>query len=268
MGGHRRLAARQMTSVVLGEFGAHSLASATRGAQNSGMIPGPDYILACPHCGAFSRIFTIMEADPTGTISWTDGYQHTPNTPRHPNLIRCHQCGALHWLGEAAQIGMIDPPEMVPAGGVPRFAILGQEEQPEPGTPPPQAWLEAPHVATLGEQDYFEALHNGMALTPEQEIELRVHAWWRGNDRFRTSEGAGRHPTSPEAIENLQRLVELTEDGDHELMLFHAEALRQLGRFDQAEEALFGLCSDYALAREKMLELLRERSRDLEVMFV
>lgn len=232
------------------------------------MIPGPDYILACPHCGALTRVFTIMEADPTGTVSWTDGYQHAPHTPRHPNLMRCHQCGQLHWLVESPQVGMIDPPDMVAEGASPRFAIFGQEEQPEPGTPPPPGWVEAPQVLGLEESDYFEALRAGMGVTTEQEIELRVHAWWRGNDRFRKSEGKGRHPTSPQAVENLQRLIELTEEGDHELVLFRAEALRQLGRFDEAEEALYGLCSDYAAAREKMLELLRERSRELEVLFL
>jgi hypothetical protein len=231
------------------------------------MIPGPDYVLSCPHCGALARLFSVLESDPSGTISWTDGYQHSPDAPRHPNLIRCHQCGQLHWLVEAAQVGMIDPPAMVEEGGVPRFAWFGKEEQPEPGTPPPQEWIDAPQVQPLQEADYFEALHDGMAMTPEQEIELRVYAWWRGNDRFRNEHGPGRHPTSGDAIENLHRLVELTEEGDHELVLFRAEALRQLGRFDDAEEALYGLCSDYALARERMLELLRERSRDIEVLF-
>jgi hypothetical protein len=231
------------------------------------MIPGPDYVLACPHCGALSRIFTIMESDPSGTISWTDGFQLSPDTPRHPNLVRCHQCGQLHWLGEAAQVGMIDPPEMVGEGEVPRFAVFGQEEQPAPGTPPPAEWVTAPQILPLEERDYFEALHNGIANTTEQEIELRVHAWWRGNDRFRKSQGPGRHPTSGEAIENLHRILELTEEADHDLVLFRAEAFRQLGRFADAEDTLDGLCSDYALAREKMMELIRERSRDLEVMF-
>lgn len=231
------------------------------------MIPGPDYVLACPHCGALARLFTILEPDATGLISWTDGFQMVPGQPRQPNLVRCHQCGQLHWLLEAKQVGMIDPPAMVEEGSQPRWAEFGVEQQPEPGTPPPAGWAEAPQMVTLEESDYFEALHNGMAITPEQEIELRVHAWWRGNDRYRGQEGAGRHATSGEAVENLNRIVALTEEGDHELVLFRAEALRQLGRFDESEEALYGLCSDYALAREKLLSLIRERSRDVEVLF-
>ena len=68
-------------------------------------------------------------------------------------------------------------------------------------------------------------------------------------------------------MENLRRIVELTEDGQHGLALFRAEALRQLGRFEDSEEALDGMCSDYGYAREKILELLRKKSRDLEVLF-
>lgn len=231
------------------------------------MIPGPDYVLSCPHCGAFERVFTILEADPAGTVSWTDGYQYTPNQPRQPNLIRCHQCHKLHWLMEAGQVGMIDPPEMVEEGATPRFAIFAQEEQPAPGTPPPPEWLAAPQAQALAEADYLTALRDGMAVVPEQELELRVHAWWRGNDRYRTSDAPGRYPTSPEALANLERLVELTADGDHELVLFRAEALRQLGRFEESRQSLYGLCSDYAMARDRMLEFLTEGSRDLHVLF-
>ena len=59
----------------------------------------------------------------------------------------------------------------------------------------------------------------------------------------------------------------MLEGGDHEFVLFRAEALRQLGRFEEAEEALYGLCSDYALAREKANELINAKSRALEVLF-
>ena len=97
---------------------------------------------------------------------------------------------------------------------------------------------------------------------------LRIHAWWRGNDRFRKLESPGRHPSTPEAIANAERMIELTKDGEHELVLFRAEALRELGRFEEAQESLYGLCSDYAPAREKLAELIAARSRDLDVLFL
>jgi hypothetical protein len=63
-------------------------------------------------------------------------------------------------------------------------------------------------------------------------------------------------------------MIELTKDGEHELVLFRAEALRELGRFEEAQESLYGLCSDYAPAREKLAELIAARSRDLDVLFL
>src|SRR5688572_29979089 len=39
------------------------------------MNAGPDLVLACPHCGALARLFTLSSASPIGAVSWTDGYQ-------------------------------------------------------------------------------------------------------------------------------------------------------------------------------------------------
>ena len=66
---------------------------------------------------------------------------------------------------------------------------------------------------------------------------------------------------------NLEKLVELLRDGEHEFVLFRAEALRELGRFDESRDALNGLCSDYAIARDRISALLDEKSRDLDVLF-
>ena len=68
-------------------------------------------------------------------------------------------------------------------------------------------------------------------------------------------------------MENLERLVELLKDGEHEFVLFRAEALRQLGRFDEARDMLHGICSDYAIAKTRMSELIEQKSRDVEVLF-
>jgi hypothetical protein len=149
-----------------------------------------------------------------------------------------------------------------------KFADFSASAPPEEGVAPPPEWLAAPKMISVDEAGFLEALRTGLAASPDQELELRVFAWWRGNDRFRDSEVPGRFPTSPEAIENAERLIEMTKDGEHELVLFRAEALRQLGRFEEARESLFGLCSDYAPARERLTELIEAKSRDLEVMFM
>ena len=187
--------------------------------------------------------------------------------PRQPNLIRCHGCARLHWTVEAREIGMIEPAANEQNRNV-QFADFTAAAPPEQGALPPEEWLKAPQIQPLDEKGYFQALADGLAQTPDQELELRVHAWWRGNDKYRKSAAPGRHPSSPEASQNVEKLVELTKDGEHELVLFRAEALRELGRFEEARESLYGLCSDYAPAREKLAELIDARSRDLDVLFL
>jgi hypothetical protein len=211
------------------------------------MIQGPDVVLACPHCEALARLFTVAVPDGSGSLSWTDGYQENPMTPAQPNVSRCRKCGKLMWVAQCVPVGMI--------------------ERSGPATPEQAQWSELPYLEPVDEADYLEAADSGMGATPEQETELRVFAWWRGNDRYRRLHGAGRHPKSPEAVANLERLVELLKDGEHEFVLFRAEALRELGRFDEARETLGGLCSDYALARERISALVDEKSRDVELLF-
>lgn len=231
------------------------------------MIPGPDLVLSCPHCGALVRLFTLAQASPVGAVSWTDGYQEAPYSPRQPNIARCHSCNKLHWTVQASEVGMIEP-KASPEQREVKFADFSKAEPVEPGTPPPDAWLSAPQLRELDESGYLEALREGLWSTPDQELELRIHAWWRGNDRYRKADTGVRHPTSPEAIENAERLIELTKEGEHELVLFRAEALRELGRFEEAQSCLYGLCSDYAPAREKLAELIQAKSRDLDIMFI
>ena len=167
-------------------------------------------------------------------------------TPAQPNVSRCRSCGKLMWVAKCAPVGMI-----------------------EEGEPKPEhaEWRALPYLEPVDEADYLEAVNNGMAELQEQETELRVFAWWRGNDRYRRLDGPGRYPKSPEAVANLEKLVELLKEGEHEFVLFRAEALRELGRFDEARDALGGLCSDYALARERISSLLDEKSRDVELLF-
>ncbi len=211
------------------------------------MTPGPDLVLACPHCGAAARLFTIESADAAGTISWTDGCQQAPDVPLQPNVARCHACKKLYWAGQAQQLGW----------------LAAEVELP----PEHEAWRTAPLIEPLDAGGYYEAIESGLAQTAEQELELRIFAWWRGNDRFRCESAAARFATDEHAVKNMERLIELCATGDHEILLFRAEALRELGRFEEATEALYGLCSDYALAREKLSELIQAKSRDLTRLF-
>jgi len=220
------------------------------------MLAAPDLIIACPNCHALARVFQLAEANTLGAITWTDGWQDTPLMPRPPRITRCHACQVAFWTAEAAPVGYFDP------------ALNDPERRP--------GWAEAPMVEPLDETGLRTALAEGLACTPELELELRVAIWWRGNDRERQQNadnvgaraGGEPAPRSVEAVKNMQRIIELCAEGEEDLLLFRAEAQRELGDFADARRTLEGVCcSDYWPAKSRLLELIAAEDRQLRIMF-
>ncbi len=210
------------------------------------MMPGPELLIACPACDVLAKVFSPGMGDSYGAIIWSDGFRDAPMMPRPPRITRCHHCAHIFWVGAAIPCGYLDP------------------ESPNPDP----AWTSAPYVAPLDEAGFLEAVASGAAHDTESELELRVAAWWRGNDRFRVDPAQTGHPTSEQACENLARIIELTAEGDETLLLFRAEALRHLGRFAEVETTLEGVvCSDFRPAKTKQLDWTRSGNRDLHVLF-
>jgi hypothetical protein len=211
------------------------------------MIPDADIVIACPYCAATARVFQLASGNTFGAITWTDGWMDAPMQPRAPRITRCHSCQKIYWVFLAPQLGFLPFDETGAAAG---------------------DFKDAPHVAPLTEADCFEALREGLGAGEELELELRVFTWWRGNDAFREPQHPAGHPASPEAVANMERFIAMTENGDEDLLLFRAEALRHLGRFDEARQTLNGVgCSDYWPAKSRQLELMEAGSRDLGVLF-
>jgi hypothetical protein len=212
------------------------------------MFTAPDLIIACPYCQALARLFQLATADLTGAITWTDGWQDAPLLPRPPRITRCPACAKAYWTAEAAPVGYHDPElETSPAKA---------------------AWVAAPNVEPLDERGLMDALAEGLAYSPELELELRVAIWWRGNDAFRKEDAPVGFATAPDAVANMRRVIELCADGEEDLLLFRAEAQRHLGEFVAAKETLGGVgCSDYWPAKSRLLELIEREDRKLRIMF-
>jgi hypothetical protein len=216
------------------------------------MLAAPDLIIACPHCQALARVFQLAEANTIGAITWTDGWQDTPLLPRPPRIARCHACQKAFWTAEAAPVGYFDPALSDPAA--------------RPG------WADAPMVEPLDERGLRSALADGLAYSPDLELELRVAIWWRDNDPDRKQDpdaiSGAPAQKSPEAVENMKRIIEMCAEGEEDLLLFRAEAQRQLGDFAEARRTLDGVCcSDYWPAKSRLLELIAAEDRQLRVMF-
>lgn len=212
------------------------------------MIPDTDLIIACPYCAAPARVFQLLSGNPMGAITWTDGWMDAPMMPRTPRITRCSDCKKIYWVATASQLGYVALGDTSEAAG---------------------EFKNAPHVEPLNEADCFEALSEGLAPTTDLELELRVFTWWRGNDAFREPDHPAGHPTAPNAVANMERIIELTKEiWEEDLLLFRAEALRHLGRFDEARDSMQGVgCSDYWPAKSRQLELLDAKNRNIAILF-
>lgn len=213
------------------------------------MFAGTDLILSCPHCEALAQLPFPEMVELPGMVTWTDGWQTAPGLDRPPRVAACPACQKTFWVGEAQQLGFLIPGKTPPEGK--------------------EAWAKAPVLKNLDAAGVQQALDEGLAAVPDLELELRVLLWWRANDEFRRADAPVGHSTSPLAIANMERFIEMTKDGSEDLLLFRAEAQRQLGLIGDMEETLNGVgCSDYWPAKTRLLELAKSGSRKLDVLFL
>src|SRR5262245_39857507 len=106
------------------------------------MMPGPDRIVACPHCNGLAKHLTLLSGNTIGARTWTDGKQLAPMLPRPPAVVKCRHCAECYWLSEAREVGSLD-----------RW---------RGGTVDP-AWEAAELVAEPTEEGYYQAIEKGLA---------------------------------------------------------------------------------------------------------
>ena len=191
------------------------------------MLPGPDQIIACPHCKGLTKYFTLISGNTFGARVWTDGKQVAPMLPRPPAVVKCHHCGKFYWLTDARKIGTVG-------------------QFPEQGGKINPTWLAAQEVKELTESEYYSALAGKLAKDQRQEKLLRILAWWRGNDVFRNAPrplGDAVVAVSSAFRENLKALVILLDDQNENDRIMKTEILRELGEFESVKEILRSVTS-------------------------
>jgi hypothetical protein len=207
---------------------------------------GAELLVACPNCHTPLRLAAPGMGSLEGSVVWSDGYRFSPLMPVPPRIYRCSSCAGIAWVNSSPTLGYLLPD------------TARTDENAE--------WFAAPPVGTLDEAGFLEAL--SLAREPEAELELRVASWWRSNDPCRVSPPVPAPPRSDASLENLRRIVDLTADGDETLLLFRAEALRHLGRFDEVAVTLEGVyCSDFSPAKSKQLEWASQEDNRLYKLF-
>lgn len=103
----------------------------------------------------------------------------------------------------------------------------------------PAEWRSAPWIEAPDDAGYLEALEEGLAPRPDEERELRLHAWWAGNKPYRR--GAAWRPFSQRshsARDNLHAVLALCSPDDATQRLLRAEALRELEHFEDSAALL------------------------------
>ena len=173
------------------------------------MMPGPTIIKKCSACTGLIKKYTIASGNTFGAIFWTDGKMDAPMLPDSPKLVKCPHCGSLIWIDQletVEEISTFDP---------------GSTNAREPGKP--------------NMDDYASFLSNNRLLQPDVEKDVRVHAWWRGNDERRRDQQSSFTETE---IQNLNVLTALLDRSIDYERLMQAEIKRERGDFAQAMELL------------------------------
>jgi hypothetical protein len=185
------------------------------------MLPGPNQIIACPHCGALEYYETLMSGNTFGAKLYSDGKQIAPYMPAPPPFVECHVCHQLFWLKDAMEIGTVSP--------------WNSSANDDP------SWVAAPQVQSASEEKLYEAIERLVADgSSEQLKQVRILAWHKRNDLYREDASTPIELTAV-ARKNMQDLsIELSgggRKGDEVALgdgLMIAELLREQGLFEPA----------------------------------
>ena len=172
------------------------------------MLPGPTVFRRCSACKKLIEQFTLTSGNTIGARFWTDGKRDAPMLPDEPWLVKCQHCGALVWIDEQQEVGIVD-------GRLPRQ----------------DSFKDALPYDTPSPDDYFAFLQKGVSDS-EKEQYVRLRAWWAGNDTRRDGEAVT--PLSDDEIANLDAYAALLDESDENDLIIKAEIMRELSQYDDA----------------------------------
>jgi len=201
------------------------------------MKPGPNKVIECPHCGTLHKYGTLLSGNTFRGRVWTDGYAFYPMLPAVPEVTKCSKCDYIFFLRAAVAVGEYDQWRWPP-------------RQAERSVP--QEWYEAPDIVFMSTDDYYLALSKQLYSDRGEEMYLCQMAWHTTNHQLRqlpvTSRTATlfRTPNKPTATQEnvvvassttvkiLDRLLALLDEQVPDERILKAEALRELGRLEEA----------------------------------
>lgn len=203
----------------------------------------PSEVIACPHCEHLALRQRVRSLRIAGVTRWSDGDMSC--FPKSTLFTRCSSCNNVYWLEDAKIVGTM--PEY---RNEPRRSSWRRFLDRLRGTTPdntrvaiPDDWYWARPVESPDIDAFIVGIENLPANEPpEREQRLRRLLWWRFNDHRRgtgrTNSGVSATIRDAHERSNLLRLLELSRSNDSTTTIEHVEILRELGRFDEASDAL------------------------------
>lgn len=194
----------------------------------------------CPKCGQM-LYFNRLGSSSAGRVTiWTDGEVYSSSFDPATGLYQCRACAAYVWVDEIEVLDSVRDPPLEES----TFEVRGRDVP-----------CFAREISSVS--DWPVAFAAAPWRNREEELHLRVAAMreWNSDHRNMQELQAGYQRFCPDedenaqwvaehcasvcrslpdpALENLGKLVEMLRVSDEEERLLRAEALRELGRFEE-----------------------------------
>ncbi len=174
------------------------------------MIPGPARIICCPFCGGEKELMNLMSGNTCGATIWSDTRRNYPMLPELSPIQQCPHCKNYYFLEDAHT-------SHNPIKGINGYSF------------------------ELGELTYAELKEakeqmENSDLTKKQTWILNHQLFMAYNDAFFRTDNPDSSPTKEDEEYIKTIITQLLEGIDHndDYDLFHAELLRESGRFTEA----------------------------------
>ena len=171
------------------------------------MIPGPANVLCCPFCGSRKEVMSLLSGNTFPATVWSDTRREYPMLPEVSPIQRCNDCGKYYFIDQA------------------KSELDKKKESFELG-----------NLSYLQLKDARKQM-DGLTLTKMQRWVLNHQILMAYNDCFRRNiERVSFAPSEEDEkifFETVNTLLEGIERGE-DYDLFHAELLREVGRFREA----------------------------------
>lgn len=186
------------------------------------MIPGPANILSCPYCGGTKEVMSLVSGNTFGGTVWSDTRRHYPMLPEVSPIQKCPHCGKYYFIEQAER----------------KYSKEDESDFHYSG-----------ELGTLNYAELKEAKEQmqHLTLTQMQRWMINHQLFMAFNDEFRRNPNASESkPSEEDKVVFEATVLELLEgiDSSADYDLFHAELLRETGRFDEAREILLSHTAD------------------------